>query len=829
MGQQPRRQAKRNSMLNDDPHAQISNQSHHPRALPGPLGAPATAPGQYMAADDGVDLSQIWGIVRENSKLVLAVASIVFVAVMARCLNSHMMFRSVARMYMGESDHNAQNSNGIEISSGSGEADSEIEVLRSRAMVRKGVLGSGLNVSIDPPNWQPPRYWQWLLSRRNALLLDTTADIVTATNSSLAPHVLDPRQYQITFNSPRQYTLDGAGEPVHGEIDRPLELADATLTLTSGRIGPVKGNRFDVTIYPVEDTVAHALQHLSVSVPKGKSDPARVLLLEFVSPSRRQAASFLEHLMRGYMAARLEWKTEDASAAEAFVTDQLRSLRASLDRSLTQLAEFRADNSVVITGNQALAAAQQVNQYEERRINARLELSALKRIQSALKDPALPVEAYMVGEQNDAVLQRMAASLADSRDKLSALEASFSENAPDVKQQRALVASQLTAIRHYVNGRASRAEEQLGALNRVIAHSEQRLKTVPGAELTLAQMSREADVYTRLYNDLLERKQQAAIAKASTVSKNRILDHAYVPLYEDSPKLTLHLASGILGLLLGAAYVILRGLFSAVFRRESDVKSVLGSLQVVARIPIRARHRSEDAQAGAPVFDVLGGHQDTAYTEAFRALRTNLYRALPGEHGKVLMVTSAYTEDGKTTCALSLAAMLAADNRNVLVIDADVRNPSHHRHFGIPKAPGLSEVVQQDHRYWKDATRTLALSSGTFDALTAGESPRAELLSDPQFSALLITARSHYDFIILDSPSYPAVSDPLIAAPLCDFVLSVVRLGSTSRKLAEEHLAEIFSVSRGHGVAVNSVEAAYQNLRPQSMVPKFAGAFRRLR
>ena len=126
---------------------------------------------------------------------------------------------------------------------------------------------------------------------------------------------------------------------------------------------------------------------------------------------------------------------------------------------------------------------------------------------------------------------------------------------------------------------SARAERNVAALSSVIGSFESKLKSVPGAELGLSQIGRESEVYSRMYSFLLERQQQAAISKASTVSKNRILDYPQVPLREDSPKLALHLASSVLGLLFGAALVILRGLFSGVFRRENDMRGVLGILK----------------------------------------------------------------------------------------------------------------------------------------------------------------------------------------------------------------------------------------------------------
>jgi Mrp family chromosome partitioning ATPase len=227
------------------------------------------------------------------------------------------------------------------------------------------------------------------------------------------------------------------------------------------------------------------------------------------------------------------------------------------------------------------------------------------------------------------------------------------------------------------------------------------------------------------------------------------------------------------------------------------------------------------------MFDVMAATADPVYAESFRSLRTNLYRALPGEHGKVALVTSPSSGDGKTMCALSLAAMLAADNRRVLVIDADVRQPSHHLLLGVPESPGLRELILQAPGASKSAIRTLCLSVGYLDAISCGSGASAELLSAPNFAAFLVDARSHYDFILLDSPSYPAVSDPLVLAPLSDFVLSVLRLGNTPRRLAEDHLAGIFDVARGYAVVVNNAEPATRRGGVAKAPASLASAFRR--
>ncbi|HET8933380.1 MAG TPA: GNVR domain-containing protein [Polyangiales bacterium] len=789
---------------------------------------PMQGPGQSHSRGDGIDLTQLWWMVRDNAGLVLAIAGLVFALAMYKCLTSPMTFLSTARLYMGESGAGAVGvSTELDIGSGvSADAAAEIEVLRSRSMVSAAALASGVNVSITQPEWEPPVMWRWLLSDRDPSQLDPASEIVGVTDTQLREGIIESRAYSLRFVSPTDYVLSG-GEfgTAHGKLGSALSTPEVSVTLLPGPVGARAGTELILRVDPLDTTVERTQGQLGVTVPKTGSTQARVLVLTFASTNRRLAESFLTQLMRTYLEVRHAWKTEEASAAEDFVTDQLKSLRSSLDQTQEKLADYRTENKVVVMADEAQSIMQQVNRYEEQRVHAQLELSSLRDIREALKSSTLPVEAYMVGETHDEVLQRQAAALEEARARMTTLSSEYNEASPEIKRTDAQVKAQLTAIRSYVNAKIARAEKQVGALNKVISEHESKLATIPGAELAVSQLGRESEVYSRMYSFLLERRQQAAITKASTVSKNRILDTAYVPVMEDSPKLMLHLASSILGLLLGAAVVILRGLFSAVFRVENDVRGMLGPLQVFARIPARSRARFDP---GTPAFDVMGGRLSPSYVEAFRSLRTNLYRALPGEHGKVILVTSPEQRDGKTSCALSLAAMLAADNRRVLVVDADVRKPSHHSLLGVPQEPGLADVVLRSGQAWRDGIRTMCLTSGSFDALCAGPETSAELLSDERFNRFLVQARSQYDFVILDGPSYPAVSDPLILGPLSDFVLSVVRLGHTSRRVAEEHLTSIFSESRGLAVALNDVQATMPSLLHSQAAPRLQG-LRRLR
>ena len=129
-------------------------------------------------------------------------------------------------------------------------------------------------------------------------------------------------------------------------------------------------------------------------------------------------------------------------------------------------------------------------------------------------------------------------------------------------------------VQSYVASRRLRAQKQLESLNSLIGSFEGKLRTVPKAELELAQLTRNVDVQAKMYTFLIERNQEAAISKASTISRNRILDFADLPRREDSPRLILRMAgSALFGLLLGIAIVVFRRLLSGTFQSEKQLKS----------------------------------------------------------------------------------------------------------------------------------------------------------------------------------------------------------------------------------------------------------------
>lgn len=786
------------------------------RALrrPAPFPAHAGRISIPQRPNEDLDFAQLWQRIRASYLVVLLVAVAVFLAVMLVTLASKTQFQATGRLYLGELDGRAgvtgASSGDFDISgSGHGELGSEIEILRSRTLVVQTIQSAGLNVSIAPAGERPPRYWHWLLSRRDPASLDTAAGELRATEATLSDRFREEQLYSVRFLSDDEYEIGSEAGPIgRGKLGQPFATRDLKITLLGGaERQPKVGSRYDLRVSPLDRVTERVLEQLQVTTPKGVNT-VNVVTLQYTDTSPRKAATFLEQLMLAYLKERQSWKTEDASAAEAFVGNQLASIRASLDDVQRKLADYRQSNRVVVLDNEAKAMIERIAKYEEQRVGARMQVAAMADIQRSLKSANPPMGAFLLGEANDPVLEGMANSLSAARQKLTDLDSRFNGAAPDIREQQAQVDAQLAAIRSYVSSRLTRAQESLGALNSIIAQFEDKLKTVPGAELGLAQLSRESEVYSKTYSYLLERQQQAAIIKASQLSKNRVLDLPQVPTREHSPKLVLRLLVGLSGLFLGIGLVVVRGLLGGTLQSEADAQRTLGSHPIIASVP---RQRESNGFGVSPewfhVFDLPATHVGSSFLEAFRALRAHLYRwGSASGRGRVVLLTSPDPGDGKTTCANWLAAALAADGRRVLLIDADLRKPAAPGEDDSEKL-GLRAVLTGEYIWHEVAVRVEAPASG-FCRLLAGGSAPPELLSSQRMVDLLSEARERFDFILIDSPSFPKYSDALVIASLADTVLSVLRLQTTRRKAALEHVSQLAASASSFAVIVNNAGGA---------------------
>ncbi len=196
---------------------------------------------------------------------------------------------------------------------------------------------------------------------------------------------------------------------------------------------------------------------------------------------------------------------------------------------------------------------------------------------------------------------------------------------------------------------------------------------------------------------------------------------------------------------------------------------------------------------------VLGTHHGLA--EEYRVLATKV-AALSTNRFTTIGVVSAVPGEGKTTVALGLAAALARTNpHRVLLLEADLRQPSVEKYLGLPRVAGVAEWLSG--KSTNVPVRTV--SPPGFSVITAGREAleRNELIGSDRMGALIGACQLSFGFLVVDCPPLSPVADAVALQDLLDGFLLVVRARTAPRDVITRAVGRL-KEGRIHGVVFNS-------------------------
>ena len=310
--------------------------------------------------------------------------------------------------------------------------------------------------------------------------------------------------------------------------------------------------------------------------------------------------------------------------------------------------------------------------------------------------------------------------------------------------------------------------------------------TVKVADPSAERAAMVADTLAEKTANLVAELEKPRDPKLSTVTTVRVLAPAAVPTTPVSPNLKVDVLVGaVVGAFLGLLVALIQRTLDRSVRTREALEELTG-LPVLGTVPYdKPSRRTPSLITDRPRGQVA---------EAVRQLRVNLRSAGTGSGGTSLLVTSAVAGEGKTSLVCNLAAAFGLEGDRVLLIDADLRQPSVGNYLGIHPPSGLSTVLLgecQPH----DAI--VSWRGGLFDVLTSGPIPEtpSELLGSSRTSLMLTELESRYDVILIDSPALLPVADGSVLARACDAALLVVRYGHTPDSKVTDALAALRAVS----------------------------------
>jgi capsular exopolysaccharide synthesis family protein len=282
------------------------------------------------------------------------------------------------------------------------------------------------------------------------------------------------------------------------------------------------------------------------------------------------------------------------------------------------------------------------------------------------------------------------------------------------------------------------------------------------------------DELAKAAGDLSPQKENGSKAvQATTIAE------AQVPDEPSFPNVPLNLSVGlILGLLLGLGVAVLRHVLDTRVRNEDDVRSLTDS-------PILGAVAYNKNVSSHPV--ILRDQPQAAASEAVRRLRTNLQFIDIANRPKSIVISSSIPGEGKSTLAINLAVSLADTGSRVILVDADLRQPSMADYVGIEGRVGLTTVLI-GRAAVEDVVQPLGTTS--LDLLPAGQIPPnpSELLGSMTMALLLERLSTVYDMVLLDSPPLLPVTDAVVLSKMAGGALVVVGADRIHRPQLQQSL-----------------------------------------
>ncbi|MEW4468810.1 polysaccharide biosynthesis tyrosine autokinase [Parasphingorhabdus sp. JC815] len=497
--------------------------------------------------------------------------------------------------------------------------------------------------------------------------------------------------------------------------------------------------------------------HISISPIRGSS----LVDVSFQSPDSALSAQIANAWVEQFIASNLDRRFNSTADARKFLEEQLYELKQKLEDSERNLSAY-ADNKEIITlSSQQTPEGKTVS--HKTLAAANLEALNTALAQATANRIAAESEARMRAGDRNALLNTTLNNLREERAKVHAEYAKLMvQFEPEYPAAKAL-ATQVAALDKSIaaeearsrTGTTARYQEALDQERQLLAKVNRLKDQFSGERRDSIQYNifqREVDTNRQLYDGLLQRYKEIGVAGVGT-NNISVVDHAQRAERPSSPKLLLNVALAILGGLgLAAAYVFVMEQIDQTIKDPADLKPKLG-IAPLGSIPDLDK---ED------IIHSLGDKKSVAW-EAYLSIRTSL--AFLTDHGvpRSFLLTSTRPNEGKSTSALALAAVLASTKKRILLIDGDMRNPSLHQMLGTNNANGLSNFLAGEDNLDQLIHKE---SEYGFDAMSAGPIPpnAAELLSSARMQELVTKLTAIYDTVIIDAPPVLGLADiPLLA------------------------------------------------------------------
>ncbi|MBU2904307.1 polysaccharide biosynthesis tyrosine autokinase [Arenibacter algicola] len=569
-------------------------------------------------------------------------------------------------------------------------------------------------------------------------------------------------------------------------------LGDIVVTPNMDNFDRFKGTTLRVEVNPV-NLVAQSYRDKTNILSDDQM--SNILNISLQDPIKEKAVQILNELIKVYNKNAIQDKREIADRTSNFIDDRIAEIYTNLSTVDQSAQDFKTGRGVTDIASEAninlnVGAA---NQQELANMRTQLNIAAsMKDIVEqqggfevlpgniGLDDPTI---SSTTSKYNELVLER------------NRLLKSSNEKNPVIVN----LDQQIKGLKRNMQSSLSSTVDNLGlkvnALSGQQAILNSRIYSAPKNERALRDITRKQETTEQLYLYLLQKREEAQIAVASTAPKSKVIDYGYNPSpFPVSPKgKIVYLAFMLLGGLIPFSFIYVSNLLDNKVNNMHSLEKVSKNIPILGELPRLSKKEKK----------IILKDDRSVLAESLRIIRTNLdylIKTSSSSSGKnnIIFVTSSVPGEGKSFLSSNLALTMASTNKKVLLLGADVRNPKLNSFFTgneIDKMPsgtksrdkGLTEFLFDKTMEVRDITNTMLVFQDTMDVIYSGRIPPnpAELLMNKRIKELFDEVSERYDYVIVDTAPLMVVTDTLLISDYANHIVYVSRAGVTEKKAIE--------------------------------------------
>ncbi len=527
---------------------------------------------------------------------------------------------------------------------------------------------------------------------------------------------------------------------------------------------------------------------------------SHLVLISFTDRDPGLARDAANAVAAAYQEFSLTSRYSATGEANAFLTKQVAQVQSEITAMEQKLQETSARKEILAlrddtTNITSKALADLSGQYVAAKGRLALAEARLSAIQSAVPDslPEVLASPLILGLKSQyAEIERRRSQLAE---RFRADWPAMRQLDEELSQARARLEIETQGIARQVKSVAeadhAQARAEVESLGRRVDEQKLEVQRVNRDATEVASLKAEIDTRRRFLEDLVGRQSETEVSnrlRDTEASNIRVVDAALTPESPVSPRKRFNLiAAMLLGLAVGVGAAFLADHLDNTVKGEPDLERtaklpVFGHVPLFEPLRVVSDPHAPSVGSQHPIGLASWLDPRSAFSEAFRNLRTSLLLASPDQPPRIIVVTSCEPGDGKSTVSVNLAVVLTQLGRRVLLIDADLRRPRLHRIFAVSNNTGLSSLMTGNATFEEvvqdcDIPGLALVSSGPLPPNPS------ELLQSASLQVMLARLRSggEFDHVLFDSPPAVQVADSLILAACADATLVVVRSGKTAR------------------------------------------------